>query len=92
MMRKSVWLLSAGLFAISMSAYAQDTTSDPQQPEGATAEAGAVDQATNAGSERHIDAGRNADATGDAARAGEFGDGMKRRQKMSGECGVGSAE
>ena len=44
MMRKSVWLLSAGLFALSMPAYAQETASEPQQPEGATAEAGAVDQ------------------------------------------------
>ena len=44
-MRKSIWLLSAGLFAISTPAFAQSTDTDSQgaQPtEGATAEAGAV--------------------------------------------------
>lgn len=44
-MRKSIWLLSAGLFAISTPAFAQSTDTDGQgaQPtEGATAEAGAV--------------------------------------------------
>ena len=44
-MRKSVWLLSAGLFAISTPAYAQSTDTDgkaAQPTEGATAEAGAV--------------------------------------------------
>ncbi|GLR48481.1 TonB-dependent receptor [Sphingomonas astaxanthinifaciens] len=44
-MRKSIWLLSAGLFAISTPAFAQSTDTDGQgaQPtEGSTAEAGAV--------------------------------------------------
>src|SRR4029453_2443679 len=48
MMRKSMWLLSAGLFALSMPAYAQETTSEPQQPESATAQAGAVDNQDSA--------------------------------------------
>jgi len=46
-MRKSVWLLSAGLFAISTPAFAQSTDTDgtaAQPTEGATAEAGAVAQ------------------------------------------------
>ena len=47
-MRKSVWLLSAGLFAISTPAYAQSTTdtdgTTAQPTDGATAEAGAVAQ------------------------------------------------
>jgi outer membrane receptor protein involved in Fe transport len=45
-MRKSVWLLSAGLFAISTPAFAQQTDTDQgtaQPTDGATAEAGAVD-------------------------------------------------
>jgi len=45
-MRKSVWLLSAGLLVISMPAYAQETDTDQggaQPTDGATAEAGAVD-------------------------------------------------
>ena len=45
-MRKSVWLLSAGLFALSAPAYAQETDTDgngAQPTDGATAEAGAVD-------------------------------------------------
>ena len=50
MMRKSVWLLSAGLFALSVPAYAQETDTDAggaQPTDGATAEAAAVDnQAT----------------------------------------------
>src|SRR3546814_883906 len=32
MMRKSMWLLSAGLFALSMPAYAQDATTQPEAP------------------------------------------------------------
>jgi outer membrane receptor protein involved in Fe transport len=54
-MRKSIWLLSAGLFAISTPAFAQQTDTDQggaQPTDGATAEAGAVDnqdtQATEA--------------------------------------------
>ncbi|WP_300973383.1 TonB-dependent receptor [Sphingomonas sp. LHG3406-1] len=45
-MRKSIWLLSAGLFAISTPAFAQtDTDQGGAQPtDGATAEAGAVEQ------------------------------------------------
>jgi iron complex outermembrane recepter protein len=43
MMRKSMWLLSAGLFALSMPAYAQETSGEAQQPEGSTAEAAAAD-------------------------------------------------
>jgi outer membrane receptor protein involved in Fe transport len=45
-MRKSIWLLSAGLFAISTPAFAQQTDTDQgaaQPTDGATAEAGAVD-------------------------------------------------
>ena len=45
-MRKSTWLLSVGLFALSMPAYAQDTDTDAgtaQPTQGATAEAAAVD-------------------------------------------------
>ena len=45
-MRKSVWLLSAGIFALSMPAYAQETDTDQnsaQPTEGSTAEGGAVD-------------------------------------------------
>ncbi len=45
-MRKSTWLLSAGLFALSMPAYAQETDTDAgtaQPTQGATAEAAAVD-------------------------------------------------
>jgi outer membrane receptor protein involved in Fe transport len=45
-MRKSIWLMSAGLFAISAPAFAQSTTDTDkaaaQPTEGATAEAGAV--------------------------------------------------
>ena len=47
-MRKSVWLLSAGLFALSTPAFAQQTDTDQgaaQPTEGATAEAAAVDAA-----------------------------------------------
>jgi len=47
-MRKSTWLLSAGLFALSMPAYAQETTSESQQPEGSTAQAAAVDNQDSA--------------------------------------------
>jgi outer membrane receptor protein involved in Fe transport len=57
-MRKSVWLLSAGLFAISTPAYAQSTDTDgtaAQPTEGATAEAGAVD--ATATQEAPIDSG-----------------------------------
>lgn len=46
-MRKSVWLLSAGLFALSTPAFAQSTDTDgtaAQPTDGATAEAGAVAQ------------------------------------------------
>jgi outer membrane receptor protein involved in Fe transport len=46
-MRKSIWLLSAGLFAISTPAFAQQTDTDQgaaQPTDGATAEAAAVDQ------------------------------------------------
>src|SRR6187200_1739460 len=46
MVRKSVWLLSAGFFALSVPAYAQDTDTDQgsaQPTEGATSEAAAVD-------------------------------------------------
>ena len=46
-MRKSVWLVSAGLFALSTPAYAQSTDTDgtaAQPTDGATAEAGAVAQ------------------------------------------------
>src|SRR5262245_23904659 len=50
-MRKSMWLLSAGLFALSMPAYAQDTTSEAQQPETGTAQAGAVDNQDSASRE-----------------------------------------
>ena len=45
-MRKSMWLLSAGLVALSMPAYAQETDTDAggaQPTQGATAEAAAVD-------------------------------------------------
>src|SRR5688572_14348989 len=45
-MRKSTWLLSAGLVALSMPAYAQETDTDAggaQPTQGATAEAAAVD-------------------------------------------------
>jgi outer membrane receptor protein involved in Fe transport len=45
-MRKSLWLLSAGLFALSTPAFAQQTDTDQggaQPTDGATAEAGAVD-------------------------------------------------
>jgi outer membrane receptor protein involved in Fe transport len=45
-MRKSIWLLSAGLFAISTPAFAQSTDTDQgaaQPTDGATAEAAAVD-------------------------------------------------
>src|SRR5215217_6748630 len=44
-MRKSVWLLSAGLYALSMPAYAQDTDTDQgaAQPTNTAAEAAAVD-------------------------------------------------
>ncbi|UUR07389.1 TonB-dependent receptor [Sphingomonas glaciei] len=45
-MRKSIWLLSAGLFAITTPAFAQPTDTDQsgaQPTDGATAEAGAVD-------------------------------------------------
>ena len=45
-MRKSIWLLSAGLFAISTPAFAQQTDTDKgsaQATDGATAEAAAVD-------------------------------------------------
>jgi outer membrane receptor protein involved in Fe transport len=49
-MRKSIWLISAGLFALSTPAYAQQTDTDQgsaQPTDGATAEAAAVDnQAT----------------------------------------------
>lgn len=46
-MRKSVWLVSAGLFALSTPAYAQSTDTDgtaAQPTDGATAEAAAVSQ------------------------------------------------
>ena len=46
MVRKSVWLVSAGLFALSAPAQAQQTVTDQgaaQPTEGATSEAGAVD-------------------------------------------------
>ncbi|QNN64750.1 TonB-dependent receptor [Sphingomonas rhizophila] len=46
-MRKSVWLVSAGLFALSAPAYAQQTDTDAaaaQPTDGATAEAAAVSQ------------------------------------------------
>lgn len=59
-MRKSIWLLSAGLFAISTPAFAQQTDTDQgaaQPTDGATAEAGAVD---------------NQDAQGNQADAGEI--------------------
>ena len=45
-MRKSLWLLSAGLFALSVPAYAQETDTDQgaaEPTQGATAEAAAVD-------------------------------------------------
>ena len=45
-MRKSIWLLSVGLFAISTPAFGQNTDTDKgsaQPTDGATAEAGAVD-------------------------------------------------
>ena len=44
-MRKSFWLLSAGVFALSMPAYAQETDTDQnaaQPTEGSTAEGAAV--------------------------------------------------
>ncbi|HET7709633.1 MAG TPA: TonB-dependent receptor [Sphingomicrobium sp.] len=47
-MRKSVWLLSAGIFALSTPAHAQETDTDQnaaQPTEGATAEGAAVDDA-----------------------------------------------
>ncbi|GAA3998072.1 TonB-dependent receptor [Sphingomonas humi] len=47
-MRKSIWLLSAGLFAISTPAFAQKTDTDKgaaQPTDGATSEAAAVDNA-----------------------------------------------
>ena len=45
-MRKSAWLLSAGLLALSVPAYAQETDTDgtaAQPTQGATSEAAAVD-------------------------------------------------
>ena len=49
-MRKSAWLLSAGLLALSVPAYAQETDTDgtaAQPTEGATSEAAAVDNQAN---------------------------------------------
>ena len=49
-MRKSVWLVSAGLFALATPALAQQTDTDQgaaQPTDGATAEAGDVDASTN---------------------------------------------
>ena len=57
-MRKSVWLLSAGLFALAAPAYAQETDTDQgatQPTDGATAEGGAVDN--QAVETRPLDAG-----------------------------------
>ena len=42
-MRKSMWLLSAGLVALSMPAYAQDTDTTAQPTEGTPTEAASVD-------------------------------------------------
>ena len=54
-MRKSIWLLSAGLFAISTPAFAQQTDTDQggtQPTDGATAEAGAVDNTATQSTEQ----------------------------------------
>ena len=68
-MRKSVWLLSAGLYALSMPAYAQDTSSEPAQPESATAEAAAVDDAQRDTSEIVVTATRRNEALSDVPLA-----------------------
>ena len=44
-MRKSIWLLSAGLAAFSVPAFAQDTTVQPSTPAEAPLEAASVDTA-----------------------------------------------
>jgi outer membrane receptor protein involved in Fe transport len=59
-MRKSIWLLSAGLFALATPAHAQQTDTDQgaaQPTDGATAEAGDVDQTTAAQEAPSGDAG-----------------------------------
>ena len=47
-MRKSIWLLSAGLAAFSVPAFAQDTTDQPSTPAEAPLEAASVDTADQA--------------------------------------------
>ena len=59
-MRKSIWLLSAGLFAISTPAFAQSTDTDQgaaQPTDGATAEAAAVDNSAQQAQPAVSDAG-----------------------------------
>ena len=56
-MRKSIWLLSAGLAAFSAPAFAQDTTDQPSTPAEAPVEAASVDtadQAAEAGDQNAI--------------------------------------
>ncbi|NUS99586.1 MAG: TonB-dependent receptor, partial [Sphingomonas sp.] len=54
-MRKSVWLLSAGLFALSCPAYAQDNQTTPQPTEPSPTEAAGVTPAAQAASEADSD-------------------------------------
>ncbi|MFL6786796.1 MAG: TonB-dependent receptor, partial [Sphingomicrobium sp.] len=68
-MRKSIWLLSAGLFALSMPAYAQDTSGEPQPPDSATAQAGAVDNGSQDTSEIVVTATRRNEALSDVPLA-----------------------
>ena len=70
-MRKSMWLLSAGLVALSMPAYAQtDTDQNAAQPtEGATAQAASVDQAAGDESEIVVTATRRNEALSDVPLA-----------------------
>src|SRR4030095_6665514 len=69
MMRKSMWLLSAGLVALSAPAFAQDTSTEPQQPDSATAQAGAVDTASEDTSEIVVTATRRNEALSDVPLA-----------------------
>ena len=56
---------------------------------GESTETGGIDQTAYARSEWYVDAGGNADAADGGVRAGELRNGIERRQKTSGECGVG---
>src|SRR5688572_17313906 len=71
-MRKSVWLLSAGLVALSAPAYAQQTDTDQgtaQPTEGATAEAASVEEARGDNSEIVVTATRRNEALSDVPLA-----------------------